>query len=292
MKKTISVILILAIFFSLSAPSLAHDSSKALNTGEPVLTYKDETCTIEVFAETTPDGTVLLSEYHDGVLFEQVRYRDGSTFFERRFYTSSESNLAAEINGEWESVNALPSAEAAMPLSANGRVVRDLGYMHYYNGFLDDTYTISCYVEEWFNPQKIITISGARGTISEFTANVALSLTLSSKISSDFVAAIIGAGVASVISGIVHFFTDVEVRANVIDQRIFGNCTSHSGKPTGDLGNASIAYVTSTDSRYAGDTFYDGYTTHMWETDDLGCMMFYKVFGVAYNPTSWSSALV
>ena len=39
-------------------------------------------------------------------------------------------------------------------------------------------------------------------------------------------------------------------------------------------------------SEYHDGVLFDGYTTHIRETDDLGCMMFYKVFGVTYNPTS------
>lgn len=29
-------------------------------------------------------------------------------------------------------------------------------------------------------------------------------------------------------------------------------------------------------------------TSHMWGTGELGRMMFWKVFGVEYTPTSWT----
>ena len=65
------------------------------------------------------------------------------------------------------------------------------------------------------------------------------------------------------------------------NQHIYGECTSHSGKNEGLLEGTYIYYD--------GEIITEGYTTRMWGQDALGRMMFYKVIGVEYIPTSWTN---
>lgn len=291
MKKVISLLMVVIMCLSLSVSAFADTPDAGVSEADSTeivwFTYDSSDGTIEATYTETDDGFSVF-EYHDGELYEMTRYTYGNTFYERQYVNSqSDQGVATHQNSEWEIVN-IESATTKAPatLTPRWKTTRDLGYMHYRG--VTETYSIFCYVEEWYNDAKTVTLSGKIGSAADCATTIAGTLGLPASIATGLVSTLIYAFVLKVVNNIVHAVVDTDVTADVVDQRIHGDCTSHSGKKHGDLGDASIINVTSDNSKYSGETFYEGYTTHMWGTGELGSQMFWKVFGVEYTPTSWT----
>lgn len=281
MKKFLSIILSLVMVFSLSATAFATSSNEdtllELNTevGQIKLTYTEDAA-----------GNISMFEYRDNALYVKTKYTPGNTYYERLDATQSQSR---SIQSNWEVVDFSNSiTELPPPIMLFADNTRHIGYMHYNNVYTGQILSIKCHVDEWYNSGKKVLVSGTYGTLVDLATFIVGGIGLPAAIGSGVAAALLYAGVVAWVGGVLKTAVSTEVTANVIDQRIYGVCTSHSGKPTGDLGDAKIIYVTSNNSSYAGETFYEGYTTHMWGTGELGRMMFWKVFGVEYTPTSWT----
>lgn len=277
MKKFLSIILSLVMVFSLSATAFATSSNEdtllELNTevGQIKLTYTEDAA-----------GNISMFEYRDNALYVKTKYTPGNTYYERLDATQSQSR---SIQSNWEVVDFSNSiTELPPPIMLFADNTRHIGYMHYNNVYTGQILSIKCHVDEWYNSGKKVLVSGTYGTLVDLATFIVGGIGLPAAIGSGVAATLLYAGVVAWVGGVLKTAVSTEVTANVIDQRIYGVCTSHSGKPTGDLGDAKIIYVTSNNSSYAGETFYEGYTTHMWGTGELGRMMFWKVFGVEYTP--------
>ena len=285
-KSTIALFLAVVMVITLSTPYVgALEEIGSQSSDETViLDLSTPDGNIKVTYTEGNDGVLFMYEYHDDVFYEMTRYTPGNTFFERSFASPS---TRASI--EWEVVDFSDSImNDVSTLAVKGKTTRNLGYMHYKNPITGDILSISCYVDEWYNPGKTVSISGTLGSIVEFTTFLVGAIGIPVGIAGNVVTSLLSAAVVLLVGSYVKAAVATDVTANVTDQRIYGNSTSHSGKPRGDLGNASITYVTSKSSKYSGQYFYEGFTTHDWGTANLGRWMFYKVFGVEYVPSYWT----
>lgn len=216
-----------------------------------------------------------------------TKYTRGNTYYERM--EASQRHLLS-TRSKWEVVDFSDSVKNLSPqiMLRASKTQRQLGYMYYYNAIMNDTLAIKCHVDEWYNDGKTVKVSGVFGGIADLTTFIAGGIGVPAAIASGIAANLVYAGIVVFMGAVLKAIVSTNVKANVVEQRIYGVCTSHSGKPMGDLDEARIIYVTSDNKRYAGETFYEGYTTHLWGTGELGRMMFWKVFGVEYTPTSWT----
>lgn len=281
MKKLLSIVLALTMVFTLSATAFAAQPTDE----QTLIEVNTDEGLIKVTGIEDAAGNISVFEYHNDELAIVTRYTPGETYYER--LEVNESQLPS--GATWEVVDFSDSIVETPPaITPFAQKTRQLGYMYYNNQLVGEIYAIKCHVDEWYDEGKKVEISGNLGTLADFVQFIVGALGISLGIAGKLAQKLTSAAVVAIVGGVVKTLVTTEVTANVTDQRIYGVCTSHSGKPIGDLGNASIIYVTSDNSRYANDVFYEGYTTHMWGTGELGRMMFWKVFGVEYTPTSWT----
>lgn len=282
MKKFLSLLLIVVMLFSLG--STAYAAQDEASKENVFFDANTEIGHVKVTYTQDSAGSLSMYEYHNGTLAVMTKYTPGNTYYER--LTTTQNSLRSSA---WEVVD-FPAAFIENSSSAILRAdsTRQLGYMHYNNTLMGEILSIRCYVDEWYSPQKKVMISGTWGTIVDLATFVVGAIGLPAAIASGVVSSLLYAGIVGFVGNTLKTLVSTEVTANVVEQRIYGECTSHTGKPLGDLGDARIIYVTTNNSSYAGETFYEGYTTHDWGTSSLGRMMFWKVFGVEYTPTSWT----
>ena len=285
MKKFIALLLTMTMFFAFCVPAYAnspYDVSGSNANGEiSCLKLIADIGEIEITYLEGEDGVTYMYEYHNGVLYETTRFVEGNTYFERSFASSSRAASNWEVVDFSDRIVATPSTFAAR------NTVRDLGYMHYRSPYSGELSSIFCYVSESVNDDARVRVSGTLGTLVEAAAFVAGALGIPASLGTGIISAFVYAEVISLINGIAQAVVSTTVSANVISQTIHGNSTTHS-KPEGIL-TGTIAFVKTDSSKFAGQYFYDGYTTSDWRTDNLGRMMFWQVYGVENVPTSWSS---
>lgn len=292
MKKIISLVLILSLVVAFPTHGFASTKPlvEASNTARDLVIETGET-TITVSCIENSDGTVELQEYQNGKLLTIIKVAPNAGYYEQLLIDDKTDGR----DSTWEKVLVpvhIKNTPTNEENTQRGKVTRNIGYMHYNNTAIGQTYSISCYVDEWYNPDKSIIVQGELGTAATVIASLIAALGVVYVIASDFLsegmaAALFSTRLSAGITVVVAF-DRFEVTANVVDQRIYGECTSHSGKPLGDLGAASINHISTDSIKYPGKTLLYGYTTRAWGTGALGSQMFYKVFGVAYTPTSWT----
>ena len=293
MKKIVSLLLAVALCVSLTTPALAAESTPVQKTvgvqnskGETIgVVYNTPDVEIVVTYVEEDSGFATLYEYHNGVLIEMAQVMPGASCYNRAVISEATTRSGVV----WERVDiASNTNDEATPYVVTRKTTRTLGSMHYVNSIMGQTYSIECEVDEWYLDEKEVEVQGTLGKIVEAAAFFAGVLGLPIAASTALVNSLIEAALLYVFEEILHAATMIEVTANVIEQRIYGECTSHSGKPIGDLGDAKIISVSSNSSKYPGETLYEGYHTDMWRTNELGSAMFWKVFGVEYTPTYWT----
>lgn len=285
MKKLFSLMLTIVIIFSLGAPAYAAQTDAV---EESVFLETDTAIGhIKITYTESASGALSMYEYQNGELAVMTRYTPGNTYYERLYVTQNQSR--STYSTIWEPVDfsdaIIELPPVAVPFADN---TRHIGYMHYNNVYTGEILSIKCHVDEWYSPEKKVMIAGTWGNIIDLGTFIVGAIGLPATLASNVAYALLYAGAVGYIGNELKTLVSTEVTANIIEQRIYGVCTSHSGKPVGDLGDGKITYVTTDNNKYAGETFYEGYTTHDWGTSSLGRMMFWKVFGVEYTPTSWT----
>lgn len=280
MKRLLSFILALSMVFTMFPTALAQS-----NNEQTLIEINTDIGLIKVTGIEDASGNISMFEYRDGKLAIMTRYTRGDTYYERFEVSQGQSRSAAN----WEVVNFSDAiAEVPPVITPFAHNTRHIGYMHYNNQIIGEIYSIKCHVDEWYLPDKIVTVSGTFGSLIDFIQFLAGAVGISIGIASKVADGLITALIIHLVSGAVKTLVSTDVTANVIEQRIYGVSTSHSGRPVGDLGDGKITYVTSSNPKYKNKTFYEGYTTHLWGTSGLGRMMFWKVFGIEVIPTSWT----
>lgn len=183
-------------------------------------------------------------------------------------------------NEEEDSVSRLTSTDS--PDYVNNR---PLGYMHYNNGIIP-VISIYCHVEEeGYNNKQFTLNAGTAKTLAEWTAWVMAQMVVmgsTAGVVAKFVTKWVVRNVLEeTVEGMYMALITKTIDCTYYNQHIYGECTSHSGKNEGLLEGTYIYYD--------GEIITEGYTTRMWGQDALGRMMFYKVIGVEYIPTSWTN---
>lgn len=287
--------MVVSLVFSLSTFSYASCTSKS-DALELISPSGDA---ISVTHTEKSDGTVLFYEYHNGVLTQIVRTFPGCGYYDfinlseasrstESFWTRVELDVPSSSNTIQNKGNSI----VPMSLEDQYQVNRYVGNMHYYNQALGTTYSITCRVYENYIPQHTITVTGVWGTVATVVASIVALFGLMAAVAQLTVDALVMNSLVEISADgfvqVVNSIDSFQLSASSTEQRIIGTCTSHTGKPTGDLGLASINRIATNQPKYPGEAIYYGYTTSAWGSPMLGSQMFYKVFGVAYTPTSWT----
>lgn len=304
MKKIMSIVVVFAMLLSLSISAFAVGEEKVTDVGgddnyeEKIgLELVTENGVVQVSYAEDKCGYTYFWERVDEDVRAVTRVIPGSGYYERlvtdnTIVTGQASDFIARAATDdccWETVSFADKVSVTANVAATtNRTTRDLGYMHYYNQTMNEVYSIFCYVNEWYNAGKSVYIDGVYASFADVATFLVGAIGLPASIASGFVANLAVSGLLLIVGELIKAADRTEVTATEVEQRIYGNCTSHSGKPTGDLGEARIIYVSTDSPRYAGETFYEGYTVRHWGTDALGRAMFWRVFGVEYTPTSWT----
>ena len=275
MKKIRTFIaLLLCVLMAFPSNLLASSSGT-----EEVVIWESVSSGIEIVVTETPlpNGTYSYKEYWDGQLKENHNTGPGSgTILHQTYESDGSISQSIEIVG---------GGNTGSLIQPQGFQTRDLGYMHY-SGTL---YTISifCHLEENYTEGDTYVINknlakSASWWISELVSRLGFIGKIASNVLEEFILEEI---FSDAIEGVVTALITTTVTANVYDQTIVGNCTSHSGRPTGRL-TGQVAYVHTSST---GTKIYrEGYTTSLWGTGELGRQMFWKVWGTEYTPTSWT----
>ncbi len=273
-KKMMSLILVIAFMFSLSANAFVVADNK-----ESVIynCVSDTGTQIRITELKNSDGSFTYSEYWDEKLQESHTTVPGSGFVTSETYKNGKK---VSIKTEKISDNFSTSNYAT-----TGRQDRTLGYMNYNNGIIAPI-SILCYVEEYYSPNNsyVVNANIAMG-LSEWITRFVGALGFAGGVATGVVTTMMADKLLSgVINNLVTSLVTTNVTANVYDQTIVGNCTTHS-KPERRLPKGQIAYV----NTGSGLKIYkDGYNTTMWGTGELGRQMFWRVWGTEYTPTSWT----
>lgn len=286
MKKIISVLLSLVMCFNMRCTCFASNkpmenrrnsygemisAEQTTNEGKIMLTYTEN-----------EDGTSSYYSYLNGQLTGYTKFKPGNNYYDLATCITPYSRS----NPHWERIYVTPSGNVRN--ISPRKTSRDIGYMHYSNSMTGEVFSIFCYVDEWYLEEKTTTIAGTWANMAAFTTWLVLQIGVLPALGTNIANAFLYEGLVSLVGNSVQSTLSTEVTANIVEQRIYGNSTTHPDKPTGDLGEGQIVYVTTDNTSYAGETFYSGYTTHDWGTVDLGRMMFWKVYGIEYTPTSWT----
>lgn len=275
-KKITAMILVLSFVLVLYTNVFAKTKSK--NQELEIYSIIDNSgVNIIITEEDNFNGSYTYREYWDGILQEEHTTVPGSGIITSDYY---ENAILL-----YRKIENIAISNVKSDFTINGWQYRDLGYMHYYDGIVGPI-SIFCKVEEYYSQDNLYVVNEhVAKSLSGWITTFVSGLGLVSAIATGVVENLIVSGVLSaIISGTITALLTYTVMANVYDQTIVGNCTSHSGKPTGRL-TGQLAYVNTGSGLKLHKS---GYNTTMWGTDALGRQMFWKVIGVEYTPTSWT----
>lgn len=298
MKKLTSIILAIALCFSLTASAIAQDTVLILDSRIPPLSsfgikeYDSE----EVFLTQEKDSfgnTVVLSyiknanggismfSYENGKLTEMTYFVPGNTYYE---YANKE-DITTRTSALWKRIDFSDNVTHGIR-NKSGPNIRDLGYIYYRNSITSDLSIVSCYIKEWFNADRTVTLSGSLGTLIQFATFIVSALGIPVALSTGVASALLYAGAVTAVGNGLVALVSVDVTANVTTQEIYGECTTDVSKPVGRL-DGEMVYVSTDSDNFPGEMFYTGITTHSWGTGEMGRLMAYEIFGVELTPTSW-----
>lgn len=250
------------------------DATNSVSANDTIISY-----------EENQDGSITVYQYKNGELIEAHTTIPGSLVVHHEYYEENHVRQNVEYidinnNEEEDSVSRLTSTDS--PDYVNNR---PLGYMHYNNGIIP-VISIYCHVEEeGYNNKQFTLNAGTAKTLAEWAAWVMAQMVVmgsTAGVVAKFVTKWVVRNVLEeTVGGMYMALITKTIDCTYYNQHIYGECTSHSGKNEGLLEGTYIYYD--------GEIITEGYTTRMWGQDALGRMMFYKVIGVEYIPTSWTN---
>ena len=289
-NKILTTMLVIVIIMQMIPVALAeeissvngHIQGKVIEFSEDMANIMAANDTV-VSYEENQDGSITVYQYENGELIEAHTTVPGSLVVYHEYYEDDVVRESVEYIDDGEE-NALSRGvmSAGEPDYVNER---PLGYMHY-NDFINPVISIYCYVEEEGYVDTSFTLNaGTAKTLAEWSAWVITQVVfLPSTV--NIAAKLIGKWVTKqilipVLDGMYSSVITRTIPCTYYNQRIYGECTSHSGGYEGMLEGTYIYYD--------DDIITEGYTTRMWGEPALGRMMFYEVMGLEYTPTSWTN---
>ena len=291
-RKILAVMLVVLMVLQMIPAAFAEEifSTNGYIQGKVIEFSADTTNSIVsndtiVSYEENEDGSITIYQYQNGELIEAHTTIPGSLVVHHEYYEENHVRQNVEYidinnNEEEDSVSRLTSTDS--PDYVNNR---PLGYMHYNNGIIP-VISIYCHVEEeGYNNKQFTLNAGTAKTLAEWTAWVMAQMVVmgsTAGVVAKFVTKWVVRNVLEeTVEGMYMALITKTIDCKYYNQHIYGECTSHSGKNEGLLEGTYIYYD--------GEIITEGYTTRMWGQDALGRMMFYKVIGVEYIPTSWTN---
>lgn len=251
------------------------DATNSISANDTIVSY-----------EENQDGSITVYQYKDGALIEAHTTVPGSLvvhheYYEENYVRQNVEHIAINNNNkEGYSAHSLTNTDS--PDYVNNR---PLGYMHYNNGVIP-IISIYCHVEEEGYADRSFTLyAGTAKTLAEWTAWVMAQMVVMGSTAGVIAKFVSKWVVRNVLEETIEDMYMARITKTIdctyYNQHIYGECTSHSGKNEGLLEGTYIYYD--------GEIITEGYTVRMWGQDALGRMMFYKVIGVEYIPTSWTN---
>ena len=289
-NKILTTMLVIVIIMQMIPVALAeeissvngHIQGKVIEFSEDMANIMAANDTV-VSYEENQDGSITVYQYENGELIEAHTTVPGSLVVYHEYYEDDVVRESVEYidNGE-ENALSRGVMSAGEPDYVNNR---PLGYMHYNNGIIP-IISIYCHVEEEGYVDTSFTLNaGTAKTLAEWSAWVIARVVFLPS-TAGIAGKLVGRWVARqiltpVLDGMYSSAITRTIPCTYYNQHIYGNCTTHSGKNEGLLEGTYIYYD--------DEILTEGYTTRMWGQDALGRMMFYKVIGVEYTPTSWTN---
>lgn len=294
MKKLLSVTLVCLMIMQIIPVSLASNvASDQDNIKGEILNFTMDTVKKQsasntiVSYEENSDGSVTVYQYKNGDLIEAHTTIPGSGVIHHEYYNGDDVTFSMEqVDVDYEVANFSSNVTRAdTPDYVNNR---PLGYMHYNNGIIP-IISIYCHVEEEGYDDRGFTLrEGTAKTLSEWTswllARIAVMGSTVGVLAKMVSRWVVKGVLEEQLDDLFMVLVTKTITCSYYNQHIYGECTTHSGKDEGLLEGTYIYYD--------GDIITEGYTTRMWGQDALGRMMFYKVVGVEYIPTSWTNVNV
>ncbi|MBR4078111.1 MAG: hypothetical protein IKK17_05860 [Oscillospiraceae bacterium] len=295
MKRIICIILAIAICISICPAAFAYEASPK-NVDKIWGQYRnDEVFGLEYYSGgnhyvmsyvDNEDGSSEFFGYVNGVLYERTKVYPKSTSYEKETFLTLSKSSEKRANIEIIPFNNVANENSRATVNKS---TRRLGTMSYNNVIMGSVMTIECFVDEWILEDRRVALQGTIGTVQDLTSMLVGVLGISAGIVPTIIDDLVVAGVITYVGQLLKAATTKYVTAREFIQDIYGNSTTDAGLPTGYLPEGNMLYIYCPNSSFAGRYQYSGYHTHMWGTASLGCAMFYRVYGVDYTPTSWTS---
>ena len=286
MKKLISIILVLAMIFVMSAAAFASTTDAANDSSIQVITVGELTA----YSKKNADGSYTIFETDEyGAVIESHTTVPGSGVVKHTIYHSDGSIITdIEITKQF-------SAHEPLRINPTSTSNREMGYMHYNSGS-GTTYSIDCWVyDEYYANQTYTFYTGTAKSLSAWIStlmSVWLFLVHPTSIIGLIMQFLDDYGIlGETTNNAIAVIITRTVKCNYNNQEFSGYATSPSSNyPTGSLEGVYGSVVTTNASGTTISTsYFEGYTTHDWGTAYFGRKMMYKVFGTEYVPTSWTN---
>lgn len=306
MKKTVSLILCLALILTMSLPAFASSdiSSEDTRVGIIGTIMHEESCEVSSsYAPTTKgvttgtstvsytenaDGSYTFYQYLNDTLTDKHTTIPGSGIVERTKYNPDGTIMHYVENVSVQQNSTFSSKSTIIPDNISDR---NMGYIHYYHSWSNTYYSLFVTVHEEYFEQRPYTFNkGAAQTLAGWTSTL-IAVWLYFTNPQSIVSQILGwLDIAGVIDkGLNAVYTVLITRTitcNYSNQEFYGNATApNANYPEGYL-TGTYAVVNNN-----GQTtvITEGHTVTDWGQPTFGRLMLYQVFGMDEIPTSWSN---
>lgn len=307
MKKTVSLILCLAMIFTLSPVTVAAERDisqtapgingiivfKEIGSTGSAATRSNDTATVTVSYKDNGNRSYTIYQYNDDTLIEEHTSIAGSGIVNHKFYNDDGTVTTEEeiVQNDTETmVSPLVNNDPYSGLSASASK-RTLGYMHYRSVGTEEIFSINCYViDEQHINQPYTFYKDTAKTLSNWISTL-ISIWAFYANPADLMTDVVsGLGAYGILSGSLTGVLTVAitktVRCTYYNQELHGDPTQPIGRGKHGRLDGTYCYL---DISGNSDPKTEGYTVQDWRKSSMGRWMMYKVFGMDVFPTSWTN---
>lgn len=304
-KKAVAVILTMAMAMSVAGPAFAtvknditlekqtNDLSKYGITGYSqdemlAMQYTDEYGNRTIVTYTENDGENVYYNYYNGALTEIVNLNTNEGYYQTYAVQDNNRNtIKALMKVDLNIGSVKKSMDNSLRYADDGEEVR-LGYVNYELN-ATDIFSVYCYYKQWAEYGITEPIPTSWSSLAACVAFFVGSLALPTKIGNEIVQGLISAGVLGIFGMAIEALVSTRVEVTALRQEIYGVGVSDPDEPTLHIDTGYVYHVSDSESRYYGETFYEGHTSRDWGKSSFGSIILMIVYGLNVAPTSWSS---
>lgn len=282
MKRVVSLVLTLTMCLTLCVPAMASEYKQEVGENEETLYTSDAENMISDYKVTSilnDDGTYTIRGYKEQQIIEEYIVMPGSGSYVKRTFTDgvveTETILTEETTG---SISSNSMARAGY-----------LGTMYYQNIPMNLTYMIRCTIENSTNVNSHWEVQSFSGSVAEWAVKLVAMLGIPAGIASGCAQTFLVSAAFTVVAGMIHNRTTMDLKATVISHTITGTSTSpldssyHEATLFGET-----ATITAPGSNYEGYTYKSGYSSKDWGSNAFWRAMFKAVYNSDWTPTGWT----